>query len=659
VGGSQSPHPRYDELVTTGMGFVATLVAQAHNRPLFQTPNVLAQICELIVIPNMKLRRADCEAFEDNPLEYLRRDIEGSDAETRRRVACDLVEKMTRLYDAEVTALCSNAHQALMERYAANPRAEWAAKDAAVTLVIAIMQRGSTARDGCTVCKDVSAVADFLSRHVVPELSKPDLNEDPILKADAIKYIATFRVHIAPGVISGTVLPLLVRALEARSQVVHTYAAACIDGILAVREPNTTRFRYGTETIGPHLETILMRLFTLVETRGDNEYLVKCVLRVIGVCREAIAPLVPALLAKLSTVLQRVLRNPANPAFNHTLFDCIAATVKFAAQAGISPDVLEQALNPTFAHVLSQYIVEFMPYVFQIMAQMLTLRSSVPAHYMTIFDGLLTPQLWEARANVPALVGLLEAYMAKGAVQVIAGDANKLSSLLGVFQRLLGFRSTEDASFELLQSIVSFCPYELLRPHLPSLVRLGLERLQQSQSIALAQAFVVFLAVLCGRAGPAAFEATMEQIAPGAALNIVRDVWIPAMGKARGAAARKAVAVGTTRLLCEWGTLAQQQPELWSKLLAAQVALLSEHMTTGAVDSDALALERMAEAGQSDEFARLFFARDGPPDLFPEVPASTKYFAPAIAGVARSAGPEFVLRGLDAKAATLVQGWMA
>ena len=44
------------------------------------------------------------------------------------------------------------------------------------------------------------------------------------------------------------------------------------------------------------------------------------------------------------------------------------------------------------------------------------------------------------RANVPALIALLEAYMAKGAAQVLSGDANKLSSLLGVFQRLLQFK---------------------------------------------------------------------------------------------------------------------------------------------------------------------------------------------------------------------------
>jgi len=42
--------------------------------------------------------------------------------------------------------LCSNYLDALLNRYASNPKAEWAAKDSAVTLVIAIMQRGSTSK---------------------------------------------------------------------------------------------------------------------------------------------------------------------------------------------------------------------------------------------------------------------------------------------------------------------------------------------------------------------------------------------------------------------------------------------------------------------------------------------------------------------------------
>lgn len=40
-----------------------------------------------------------------NPLEYIRRDAEGSDSDTRRRAAADLVKSLTEKFPAEVTQL--------------------------------------------------------------------------------------------------------------------------------------------------------------------------------------------------------------------------------------------------------------------------------------------------------------------------------------------------------------------------------------------------------------------------------------------------------------------------------------------------------------------------------------------------------------------------
>lgn len=37
--------------------------------------------------------------FEDNPEEYIRRDIEGSDVDTRRRAACDLVKALSKEFE--------------------------------------------------------------------------------------------------------------------------------------------------------------------------------------------------------------------------------------------------------------------------------------------------------------------------------------------------------------------------------------------------------------------------------------------------------------------------------------------------------------------------------------------------------------------------------
>jgi CAS/CSE protein, C-terminus len=59
--------------------------------------------------------------------------------------------------------------------------------------------------------------------------------------------------------------------------------------------------------------------------------------------------------------------------------------------------------------VLSHDVIEFHPYVFQILAQLLELRpGQFSAAYTALFPPLMLPQLWERRGNVPALVRLIQ-----------------------------------------------------------------------------------------------------------------------------------------------------------------------------------------------------------------------------------------------------------
>ncbi|CAG9566851.1 unnamed protein product [Danaus chrysippus] len=51
------------------------------------------------------LRESDIELFEDNPEEYVWRDIEGSDVATRRRAACDLLRALATHYDDKMMAI--------------------------------------------------------------------------------------------------------------------------------------------------------------------------------------------------------------------------------------------------------------------------------------------------------------------------------------------------------------------------------------------------------------------------------------------------------------------------------------------------------------------------------------------------------------------------
>lgn len=114
-----STDQRDDRRVIAAMTFLQTIAQSVHHE-LFNNADTLKQICENVVIPNIMLRGkrnkqtykqfvkligiwiqttdTDCELFEDNPQDYLSRDIEGSDSDTRRRSACELVKVINIIF---------------------------------------------------------------------------------------------------------------------------------------------------------------------------------------------------------------------------------------------------------------------------------------------------------------------------------------------------------------------------------------------------------------------------------------------------------------------------------------------------------------------------------------------------------------------------------
>lgn len=109
----------------------------------------------------MHFRDADLETFEDDAEEYIRRDIEGSDVDTRRRGACDLVRALCKFWEAEVTGVFSEYVNALLAEYAADPATNWQMKDAAIFLVTSLAVRSRTAASGTTATNELIDVVDF------------------------------------------------------------------------------------------------------------------------------------------------------------------------------------------------------------------------------------------------------------------------------------------------------------------------------------------------------------------------------------------------------------------------------------------------------------------------------------------------------------------
>lgn len=198
------------------------------------------------MIPNVRLREDDEELFEMNHIEYVRRDMEGSDVDTRRWIACELLKGIATHYGDAVKSIVFGQIQSLLSSFAANPAGNGKDKDCAIFLVVSL----STKKAGTNyVPPDLVNVQSFFEFVIVPELQSQDVNGYPMLKAGALKFFTMFRTQISKHV-ALNFLPDLVRFLAAESNVVHSYAASCIEKLLLVKDEGGIA-RYSSADISP------------------------------------------------------------------------------------------------------------------------------------------------------------------------------------------------------------------------------------------------------------------------------------------------------------------------------------------------------------------------------------------------------------------------
>lgn len=101
---------------------------------------------------------------------------------------------------------------------------------------------------------------------------------------------------------------------------------------------------------------------------------------------------------------------------------------------------------------------EYIPYVFQVLGQMLELHtSSIPNEYRSILPFLLTPAGWQQKGSVPGLVKLLKAFLARDSAQLV--ETGQYTAILAVVQqRLIPSKINDGWGFELLQAVVQNVP---------------------------------------------------------------------------------------------------------------------------------------------------------------------------------------------------------
>ncbi len=151
----------------------------------------------------MSIRPHEEEMFEDDPLEYIRQDLEPStETDTRRQAATDFTKALMHHFEGQVTAIIGGHIQSFLADYSANPAANWKSKDTAIYLLTSIASRGSNALQGVTSTNTLVDVVQFFSQNVFQDLQAGAAVSHPILIVDAIKYLYTFRNQASTDFVS-------------------------------------------------------------------------------------------------------------------------------------------------------------------------------------------------------------------------------------------------------------------------------------------------------------------------------------------------------------------------------------------------------------------------------------------------------------------------
>uniref|UniRef100_A0A6B2KX00 Importin N-terminal domain-containing protein n=1 Tax=Arcella intermedia TaxID=1963864 RepID=A0A6B2KX00_9EUKA len=568
--------PKYDALVTCAINFLNS-VCRSPCYVLFQNPQVLSDICKLVVVPNINIRKSDLFLFEDDPIEYVRKDMEGSDIGTRRRSAFELVKALRKNFENEVTQIFAKHINELLVEYTKDVNKFWTNKDAAIYLITSLAVTRASVNGGVTGINESVPIKDFYKSQIIPELLS-DACPQPLLKASCLSFINSFRRQFSSSDFNEMV-PFLNRYLLSNNFVVSSYAAICFERFLMVKDKTSTgfSFRFGSQVLSPHLRSILQSLLSALkpDDKSENPYVMTATTRVLTLCKDELLPYAETIFGALVKKLDKIYRSPTTPEFGYHLFEAIAVTITVLCRPSLaSLEMIEKFLLPIFSVIITDPTADvFSPFAFQTMAYLLELRPNhLPDHYRSLLPEITVPNWWQQQGNVPALTRLLQAYISSGSDYIVS--SKQLFPILGIYQKLLSTKVNDFLGFYLLQSIVLSLPMSEVVPLLPEIFKIIFMRIQSKKTTQVVKGFIVFLSTFISKHDAKLVLDGMSTLQANIFLMVLQSLWIPNVESINGRLERKTLAISMVKLLCLSREMIEPPyVDLWPTLFAKLIHL--------------------------------------------------------------------------------------
>ncbi|KRX85431.1 Exportin-2 [Trichinella sp. T6] len=497
---SVSAEEKYDEFLSKGIDFLATVCGKPPYKLLFENGEILSQISECIVLPSLELRACDVDNFENSPNDYVLFDLEGSVAESRRRSACNFISAVCKQFSDTVEPMFTLHLHNLLVQYSEDPAENWSRKSIAINLLLAICCRGTTQK--ATISPILNVNEFFLTQL---KLVFESALGNALLKADILKFLILFRTEI-PKPTFVNILPTVRNLL-------------CHDrGPVAVLELSDMAGSYKI------IFENLLKALELPDT-AHCEYVMRCFMRLIETIFSLGADAVREYFNTIAMKIYSLITSPGPPMFNHLLCESMCLLIRLCGPTDNFN--AEDILFPIFQQILQSESNYLLPWVFQMLALLLNRRTDeaqIPPVYMVLLPHLLNPEVWSNPVNLPSVTHLLTVYM-----RVNSGELSKedyLIKVLTIFQRLVFSKSFDENGMRLMNAFIDYGLRNHVDMYLDDILRVVFKRQQENQTYKFSRMFVLLICHMVVRFGAMAALARIENIQNGLFGNIVEKLFI-------------------------------------------------------------------------------------------------------------------------------------
>lgn len=567
---------KFDILVSKYLNFLTAILKIEKFNDTFN--NSLNEVINKVILPNITLRECDEELIEDDPIEYIKKDLENHDFTSRRFSTTIFLKELNNNNESLITEIVMNYINEFINDYNSDS-SRWKQKDTAIYLFIAIASKGSITNLGITSTNLLINIIDFFSKNIADDLIN---SNNSILIIDAIKFINFFRNQLNKNQLL-EILPILLKHLDSNEFIIYTYASVTLERVFALRNLNTNSSMFNKSDINnifPELIDILFKRITVnslsPEKLAENDYLMKCLMRCLIINNDIPFNIINNILTQLLAIIEIVSKNPSNPKFNHYCFESVGILIRNNKQF-----ILEfiSSIVPKFLIILGNDVVEFIPYIIQIFSLLLDLlRKSeknveLPSYYRQLVKPLLSPSLWEYKGNIPAVTRLI--------IDIVRYDytsfSNDFIALLGVFQKLISSKSNDSFGFDLLECILIDVDLSIIQQYLNQIATLLLNRLQTSKTTKFVKRFILFIAKMAmvqpeilannsainkkfNTLGPDFVIEFIDQLQAGLFGNVFKSIIIENIPKFHNLKEKKIVVIGTAIIVLQGKKFSENGP---------------------------------------------------------------------------------------------------